>query len=136
MPFGNPAFRKPSKKAYIRGNKTIAVTPIARVSRKPIRIEHPIKNKKEDVKYPKIKMKITWMITAIDTKSGFHVKKSILIFIDSWLVCFKNASMARRQDNRIMHPNKNMGNNSPPAGKLKLSKPKNTDKQMNNNDVK
>ncbi len=44
--------------------------------------------------------------------------------------------MARKPDNRIMHPNKNIGNNSPPAGKFRLSKPKNTDKQMNNNDVK
>ena len=59
MPLGSPAFRNPSKKAYMSGNNTIAVIPIARASRKPIRIEHPIKNKNEDVKYPKIKMKIT-----------------------------------------------------------------------------
>ena len=83
MPFGNPALRKPSKKAYISGNNTIAVIPIARASRKPIRIEHPIKNKNEDVKYPKIKIKITWMMTAIETKSGFHAKKSIFMLTDS-----------------------------------------------------
>ena len=59
MPFGNPALRKPSKKAYMRGNKTIAVIPIARASRNPMRIEHPIKNNKEDVKYPKMKIKMT-----------------------------------------------------------------------------
>ena len=136
MPLGSPALRNPSKKAYISGNNTIAVIPIARASRKPIRIEHPIKNKNEDVKYPKIKIKITWMMTAMETNSGFQVKKSILIRTDCCFVFFKNDSNMSKQDKRIIQPNKNRGNNSPPAGKLRLSKPKNTDKQINDNDVK
>ena len=41
-----------------------------------------------------------------------------------------------KQDKRIIQPNKNKGNNSPPAGKFRLSKPKNIDRQINDNDVK
>ena len=41
-----------------------------------------------------------------------------------------------KHDKRIIQPNKNRGNNSPPAGKFRLSKPKNIDKQINDNDVK
>ena len=59
MPLGSPAFRKPSKKAYISGNNTIAVIAIARASLKPIRTEQQIKNSKEDVKYPSIKINMT-----------------------------------------------------------------------------
>ena len=50
MPFGSPAFKKPSKKAYISGNNTMAVIAIARASLKPIKIEQLIRNNKEEVK--------------------------------------------------------------------------------------
>ena len=76
------------------------------------------------------------MMTDMETKSGFQVKKSILILTDCCLVVFKNDSNMSKQDKRIIQPNKNKGNNSPPAGKFRLSKPKNIDKQINDNDVK
>ena len=79
---------------------------------------------------------ITWIITAKDTNKGFQVKKSILIWIEVWLFFLKKASIMSRQDKRIIHPNKNRGNNSPPAGKSILSKPKNIAKQMNKDEVK
>ena len=49
---------------------------------------------------------------------------------------FKNDSKLSKHDKRIIQPNKNRGNSSPPAGKFRLSKPKNIDKQINDNDVK
>ena len=52
------------------------------------------------------------------------------------LVFFKNDSKLSKHDKRIIQPNKNRGNNSPPAGKFRLSKPKNIDKQINDNEVK
>ena len=75
-------------------------------------------------------------MTAMETNSGFHVKKSILIRTDCCFVFFKNDSNMSKQDKRIIQPNKNRGNNSPPAGKLRLSKPKNIDTQTNDSDVK
>ena len=75
-------------------------------------------------------------MTAMETNSGFQVKKSILILTDCCSVVFKNDSKLSKQDKRIIQPNKNSGNSSPPAGKFRLSKPKNIDKQIKDNDVK
>jgi hypothetical protein len=44
--------------------------------------------------------------------------------------------MASKQHKKIMHPNKNNGNSSPPAGKFVLSKPKNIAKQIKSKQVK
>ena len=76
------------------------------------------------------------MITAKETNSGFQVKKSNLISTDCCFVFFKNDSKLSKHDKRIIQPNKNRGNSSPPAGKFRLSKPKNIDKQIKDNDVK
>tara|TARA_B100000886_G_C20283322_1_gene432240 strand:+ start:443 stop:652 length:210 start_codon:yes stop_codon:yes gene_type:complete len=38
-------------------------------------------------------------------------------------------------DKRIMHPNKNRGNNSPPAGNSRLSRANKTAKPINDTDV-
>ena len=62
-------------------------------------------------------------------KVNFNLNRLLFSF-------FKNDSIVSKQDKRIIQPNKNRGNNSPPAGKLRLSKPKNIDRQTNDNDVK
>ena len=118
------------------GKRITAVMPIARASRKPIRMEQPTRNKNEDVKYPNIKINITWIITAMETKNGFHVKKSNLIAIGFWTLFFNKISNINKNDKKIILPKRNNGNNSPPAGNPKLIMPKKIDEQIKNNAVK
>ena len=74
-------------------------------------------------------------MTANITKRGFHVKKSILIANDFASFFLRYASSNKKVESKTIQPNKNKGNNSPPAGKSRLLTPKIIAKHIKDMDV-